>query len=100
MRKLLATLLAITMLCGVVSAASAEWDGWNLEGTIFPLAEPMTFTVLTSGYRYANIADIVNNKDWQALEAATNVHIDFVFLGDYDAPEAKNNLQMRLLSND
>ena len=100
MRKLLATLLAITMLCGIVSAASAEWDGWNLEGTIFPLAEPMTFTVLTSGYRYANIADIVNNKDWQALEAATNVHIDFVFLGDYDAPEAKNNLQMRLLSND
>ena len=100
MRKTIVMLVAAIMLFSTLPTALADWDGWNLEGTMFPLEEPVTFTVLSSGYRYANLSDIVNNKDWQSLEEATNVHIDFVFLGDYDAPEAKNNLQMRLLSND
>lgn len=100
MRKFLGILLVAILLCGVTTTSLAAWDGWNLEGTIFPLKEPVTFTVLTSGYRYANLSDIENNKDWKSLEEATNVNIDFVFLGDYDAPEAKNNLQMRLLSRD
>ncbi len=100
MRKILALVLVAIMFCGLIPAASAEWDGWNLEGTMFPLAEPMRFSVLSSGYYFTDLKDIVNNKDWQNLQEATNVYIDFEFLGDYTASEVRTNLQNRLFSND
>ena len=97
--KRIATLLLVIMLalCTVNSALALEW---NTEGTIFPLQEKVTFKVLTSGYRSADVREIEKNADWQALEAATNVDIEFVFIGDYDAAETRDNLQMRLLGGD
>lgn len=81
-------------------AVAEENDIWDLTGTMFPLAEPVTFDILTSGYRYADLEKMAGNKDWQALEAATNVHINWVSLGKYNEPESGTNLQMRLMSGD
>lgn len=73
---------------------------WNLEGTIFPLEKKISFNILTSGYRSADVRKIDENEDWKALEAQTNVDINFIYLGDYDATETRDSLQMRLLSGD
>lgn len=98
MKKFVSMLLVLLIICTV--SASAFAATWNLEGTMFPLDEPVTFTILTSGYRYASLSELANNKDWQSLCEATNVNFEFVSLGDYDAPEARTNLQMRLMNED
>lgn len=103
MKKLVSFLLAILMLCGTVSSVLAEDaanPAWDLENTIFPLEETVTFTVLTSGYRYGTLSEIENNEDWKSFCEATNLNFDFVSIGDYDAPEARNNLQMKLMNED
>ena len=98
MKKFVSMLLVLLIIC--TASASAFAATWNLEGTMFPLDEPVTFTILTSGYRYASLSELANNKDWQSLCEATNVNFEFVSLGDYDAPEARTNLQMRLMNED
>lgn len=103
MKKLVSLLLAILMLCSASPFAFAEDSAtptWKLDNTIFPLQDSVTFTVLTSGYRYASLSELKNNKDWQSFCASTNLNFDFVSLGDYDAPEARNNLQMKLMNDD
>lgn len=80
--------------------APAAEGKWNLEGTMFPLAEPVTFTILASNYRYGDLPDLEVNEDWLSLCAETNVNFEFVKLGEYDAPESGTNLQMRLMSGD
>jgi len=96
MKKFAMMLIALVLCLGMTTSALA----WNLEGTVFPLEQPANFTILTSGYRFVDIDKITSAKDWQALCAATNVNINFVFLGDYDAAETRNNLQMRLMGGD
>lgn len=96
MKKLAKLLITVLLLCCMTTSALA----WNLEGSIFPLEEPVTFTVLTSGYRSGTLEDLEKNKDWQALLAETNVNFEFVFLGDYDSEEARTNLQTRLMGGD
>ncbi len=81
-------------------AAEPEESVWNLEGTMFPLAEPVTFTVLTQGNRGCDFETIENNKDWQSFCKALNVNFDFVFLGDYDDPSSKDQLQVKLAGGD
>lgn len=98
MKKITALALVLMLLLGTMSTALAQ--EWQTEGTMFPLKEKVTFQVLTSGYRFADVREIEKNADWQALEAATNVDIEFVYIGDYDAPETRDNLQMRLLGGD
>ena len=96
-------MLALLMVFSVVSAAMAEnteEPTWQLENTIFPLEEEATFTVLTSGYRFGTLSDIENNEDWKSFCEATNLNFDFVSIGDYDAPEARNNLQMKIMNED
>lgn len=103
MQKLVSLLLAMLMLCSAATLGWAEEAAepqWQLENSIFPLEETVTFTVLSSGYRYASLSEIANNKDWQSFCEATNLNFDFVSIGDYDAPEARNNLQMKLMNDD
>lgn len=91
---------AATTAAAAAAPAAEESHVWNLDGTMFPLAEPVTFKVMTSGYRYADLENIVNCEDWKALCKETNVNFEFDFLGEYDAPESGTNLQMRLQSGD
>lgn len=101
MKKMVSFLLALLMLCGAVAVAEdAAKPAWDLENSIFPLAETATFTVLTSGYRYGTLSEISNNEDWKSFCEATNLKFDFVSIGDYDAPEARNNLQLKIMNED
>ena len=96
MKKVLVIVLAL-LICLSSSALAIEWD---LEGTMFPLEEPVTIKVLTCGYDYGDIKKISENKDWQALEAATNVHIEFDYLGPYTDENSRDLMQTRLLNGD
>ena len=98
MKKFVSLLLVLMMVFGVVSAMAEP--AWKLENTIFPLEEEVTFTVLTSGYRYGTLSEIDNNEDWNSFCEATNLNFEFVSIGDYDAPEARNNLQMKIMNED
>lgn len=103
MKKLVSFLLAAVMLCSIFSTVFAEeaaQPAWNLENTIFPLKDEVTFTVLTSGYRFGTLSEIDKNEDWKSFCEATNLKFDFVSIGDYDAPEARNNLQMKIMNED
>ena len=97
MKKILTIILAVAMLLSASAMAEAHWD---LEGTIFPLEEPVHFDILTSGYDYGDIKKIEENKDWQSLLAATNVDIDFVYLGPYSSEDTRELMQTRLLNGD
>ena len=97
MKKILTIVLAIVMLLSVSAMAEAHWD---LEGTIFPLEETVHFDILTSGYDYGDINKITENKDWQSLLEATNVDIDFVYLGPYSSEDTRELMQTRLLNGD
>jgi len=54
MKKICTIVLAL-LLCLSSTALAAEW---NLEGTMFPLEEPVTIKVLTSGYDYGDIKQL------------------------------------------
>ncbi|MCQ2436860.1 MAG: hypothetical protein MJ099_00505 [Clostridia bacterium] len=95
MKKLLALVMALML---VMSAAYAI--EWNLEGTIFPLEEPETFTIMTFGYVYDDIAKIESNPDWQDLQEQTNVHIVFDIAGTSVSDESRDIMQTRLVSQD
>jgi putative aldouronate transport system substrate-binding protein len=97
MKKILTIVLAIAMLLSVGAMAEAQWD---LEGTIFPLEETVHFDILTSGYDYGDIKKIDENKDWQSLLAATNVDIDFIYLGPYTSDDSRDLMQTRLVTQD
>ena len=97
MKKILTIILAVAMLLSASAMAEAHWD---LEGTIFPLEEPVHFDILTSGYDYGDIKKIKENKDWQSLLEATNVDIDFVYLGPYSSEDTRELMQTRLLNGD
>ena len=94
-----ATQAAATEAATTEAAPAAEGK-WNLEGTMFPLAEPVTFTILASPYRYGQLEDLEVCEDWLSLCAETNVNFEFVKLGEYDDPGSGTNLQMRLMSGD
>ena len=96
MKKILTIVLAL-LICLSSSALALEWD---LEGTMFPLEEPVTIKVLTSGYDYGDIKKIGENKDWKALEEATNVHFEFDYLGTYTDDNSRDLMQTRLLNGD
>ncbi len=109
MKKILAILLAMIMVLGLaacgqeeapIDVSDADASIWNVEGTMFPLKKPVTFTVLTSGSRGADINTIAENDDFKALCKATNVFFDFVYLGQYDDPTSRDNLQNRLMGGD
>lgn len=102
MKKLLTLALVLVMMFSVTSTASATGADrtWNLEGTMFPLAEPITITVLTAGYRSAEFSNLEKNEDFQSLCKALNVNFDFIYLGGYDEETTRDNLQMRLMSGD
>lgn len=96
MRKIGIIVLAL-VLCMTATAFAKEWD---LEGTIFPLEKPVHFDILTSGYDYGDIHKIEENKDWQALLKATNVDINFIYLGTYTSEDTRELMQTRLLNRD
>lgn len=103
MKKMVAFLLVFLMLFGSASTVLAQDTtdlSWNLENSIFPLEEPVTFTVLSSGYRHGTLSDIGDNEDWKSFCEATNLNFNFVSIGDYDAPEARNNLQLKIMNED
>lgn len=102
MKKIISLLFVLLVMCSMASAVMAQdaAPAWKLENTIFPLAETVEFTVLTSGYRYGTLSEIGENEDWQSFVDATNLKLNFVSIGDYDAPEARNNLQMKLMNED
>lgn len=99
MKKVLVLLLGLALLLGTLASASAEMT-WNLEGSIFPLAQKEKFTILTCGYRNGDVREIEKNPAWRQLLDAANLEIEFVYVGDYDAAESRDNLQMRLLGGD
>lgn len=94
------TSTTITATADTSDVQSAVDSIFDLEGTIFPLAEPMTFKITTSGYRYGDIRKISECEDFMNLCEATNVFFDFDYVGDYDAAETKTSLQMRLMNGD
>lgn len=99
MKKTIA--LVALILAVLMASTSAMAYNWDLEGTIFPLEDKVTFNVLTSGYRGAfDVRNIEQNQDWQDLLAQTNVEINFVYLGSYDGAESRDNLQARILNGD
>ena len=95
-----ATTAAATEAATEAAPAEPAQTVWNTEGTMFPLAEPQTFKILASSYRYGDLEKIAESDDWKALEAATNVHIEWEKLGEYDEPECGTQLQMRAMSGD
>ena len=97
MKRLLVIVLALMLCLSGTALAAAEWD---LEGTMFPLEEPVTIKVLTSGYDYGDIKKIDENEDWKSLEAATNVNIEFDYLGTYTDDNTRDLMQTRLLNGD
>ncbi|MBP9996942.1 MAG: hypothetical protein KBT19_06655 [Lachnospiraceae bacterium] len=102
MKRFLAIALVIVVVCSMASIGLANGADktWDLEGTMFPLAEPATITVLTAGYRSADFNNLETSKDFQSLCEALNVKFDFVYLGGYDEPTTRDNLQTRLMSGD
>lgn len=98
MKKLGRILLALLLVCSLMPSALAY--EWNLEGTIFPVTDAKKLQILTSGYRDNDIRKISENLDWQSLVEQTGVNLEFVYLGDYEAPETRESLQLRLLNND
>ena len=87
MKKLGRILLALLLVCSLMPSALAY--EWNLEGTIFPVKDAKKFQILTSGYRDNDIRKISENLDWQSLVEQTGVDLEFVYLGDYEAPEQR-----------
>jgi len=85
---------------GIETGEKPENNVWNLDGTIFPLKNAITFTVLTEGYRYGTIEELQNTTDWKQLEEATNVHFNFISIGDYDSEVSRDNLQFRLMNGE
>lgn len=73
---------------------------WNIDGTIFPLKNKETFTILTEGYRGSELDAITNNTDWKQLQEATNIEINFIDIGDYGTPESREAMQLRLMSEE
>ena len=99
MKQFLRSVLVTMLLVCLTSSCALAYE-WDLTDSIFPLSEPITFNILTSGYRGTDIANITENEDWQSLLAQTNVQINFISLGSYDGSESRDNLQTRLLGGD
>ncbi len=92
MKKTLALFLAMLMLLSSFSFAMAE----EATNSIFPLAEPMTFTI---NVMTPNDVDILESIPfYQELVEKTNVHLEFVNLGA-DVDSAKQVLNNYFNSN-
>ena len=95
MRKIGIIVLAL-VLCMTATAFAKEWI---LKAPSSP-EKPVHFDILTSGYDYGDIHKIEENKDWQALLKATNVDINFIYLGTYTSDDTRELMQTRLLNRD
>ena len=77
LRKLIATVLAVLMVCGGV--AFAQGDNFNPDG--YPIvSEPITLRILV-GNSAASPADFNDLQIIQEIEAKTGIHIEWIMAG-------------------
>ncbi len=100
MKKVVVLALAASMLLSMTACGSGKKVGGNsgkVEPVTFPLEEPVTFTFMVSGTETPDFKKQIENvKMWKDLEEATNVHIEFDFLG----ANYEEQLALRVTSND
>lgn len=99
-KRVVALSLAVSMLLSMAACGKGEkTNGGNgkIEAVTFPLEEPITFTFMVPGTETYDFAEQMEKyKMWQELEEATNVHIEFDFLGE----NYEEQLSLRITSND
>ena len=95
MKNMLKRVLCLVLcLCAVLSLAACTESGGRpgrpssgsaakVEDVQFPLAEPVTFTFMIQGVESVDFKEaIANNALTKKLEEATNVHIEWQFIGN------------------
>ena len=99
MRRVVVFALAASMLLSMTACGNKKQTGGKsseIESVTFPLEETVTFTFMVGGTESYDFAEKMENyKMWQELEEATNVHIEFDFLGE----NYEEQLSLRIQSN-
>lgn len=85
-KKALAILLVVATVFGMTGCSNGkktnQADSSSTEAVSFPLKEEVTFTFMVQGTEEPNFQEKINNNVlWQELKKATNVNIEFDFLG-------------------
>lgn len=99
MKRVVVLALAASMLLSMTACGNGKkTNGKNskVEAVTFPLEEKVTFTFMVPGTEDYDFAEKMSKyKMWQELEEATNVHIEFDFLGE----NAAEQLALRIQGN-
>ncbi len=99
MKKFLKTALLLLLVFAMAFSVMAcggddEEAGGEVTNVTFPLENPVTFTLMLAGNETIDFdKQVANNTVYKQLVEETNVHLDFIHLGDN--PAEKLNLLMQ-----